>query len=85
LKKKKTTSKVAFHLASPIVDDHVVELDVRIVLGDALAHPKEKTVSNFHDVLKLWQGNYTQLKPLRTQINNNERFCRVVKFKQCSI
>ena len=40
---------------SPVVNDHVVELDVRIIFGNSFANVKEETVSDFHNVLKLKQ------------------------------
>ena len=35
----------------PIVDDHVVMLNIRVIFGDSLAHIKKKSVGDFHDVL----------------------------------
>ena len=37
----------------PVIDDHVVELDVRIILGHSFSHVEEKSVCDFHYVLKL--------------------------------
>ena len=46
-----------------VVDDHLLELDGRVELGDLLARPQEEAVAQLHDVRLVHRGHLLAAVP----------------------